>query len=92
MASPCATDPLPPPPGSGLTGPPEGRLRKGWGWRCGNGAAGRARWGASAIMHLSPNLCGYTTTQPSSIEEEGFSRVMSSYAIVMPMKGRKRVT
>jgi len=48
------------------------RWRKGRGWWCGYGKAGRALTGAGALQGLSPDNSDHTTTQPSSIEEEGF--------------------
>jgi len=35
--------------------------------------SGRAIMGAGAILRPLPKFSGHTTTQPSSIEEEGFS-------------------
>jgi hypothetical protein len=46
-------------------------MEEGWGWWCAQDDEAAAPFGADALLRPSLQLSGHTTTQPSSIEEEG---------------------
>jgi hypothetical protein len=46
-------------------------MEEGWGWWCGQGDEAKGFVGLRRPLTLSPRRSGHTTTQPSSVEEEG---------------------
>jgi hypothetical protein len=50
---------------------PSSSMEEGWGWWCSPKGEAEVSFGAGALRRHWLQVSGHTTTQPSSIEEEG---------------------